>query len=255
MPDALNAPSPSPAAPPSLLRELARVARLHAEREADPGLAAALDRIARWQSLRLAATYADLSAQSRYAEAIAFFQMDLYGADFAQRDADLARVVPVMTRMLPERVIASVAQAMELNALSHELDRTLLTRLPGGSGTFSVADYCTAYRAMGDRAARLRQIALIGEIGAALDVFVRKPLIHTALVMMRQPARIAGVAVLHEFLERGYSAFRKMRGATEFLATIDRRERELMNAIFAGASAPFPEPGERPGAAAGAPGT
>ena len=32
-----------------------------------------------------------------------FFQTDLYGnRDFAQRDADLARIVPVMVRMLPE---------------------------------------------------------------------------------------------------------------------------------------------------------
>ncbi len=43
----------------------------------------------------MATTYADLAAQPRYADAIAFFLSDLYGgADFAQRDADLARVVP-----------------------------------------------------------------------------------------------------------------------------------------------------------------
>jgi hypothetical protein len=33
-----------------------------------------------------------------------------------------------------------------------------------------------------------------------------------------------------------------MHGAAEFLATVDRRERELMEEIFAGATAPFPEP-------------
>jgi hypothetical protein len=67
-------------------------------------------------------------------------------------------------------------------------------------------------------------------------------LIHSALVLMRRPARLAGLSVLHDFLERGFVAFRKMHGATEFLATIDRRERELMEVIFAGATAPFPEP-------------
>jgi hypothetical protein len=40
-----------------------------------------------------------ISPRSRYADAIAFFLSDLYGgADFAQRDADLARVVPVAER-------------------------------------------------------------------------------------------------------------------------------------------------------------
>ena len=39
---------------------------------------------------------------------------------------------------------------------------------------------------------------------------------------------------------------------TEFLATIDSRERKLMEAIFAGDDAPFPDPVERADAAAGA---
>jgi hypothetical protein len=226
-----------------LVRELARTAQLHAERRARPELARALERLAAWQAGRMSRTYADLTAQPRYAEAIAFFLSDLYGtSDFAQRDADLARVVPVMTRMLPGRVIATIAQAMELNTLSHELDRALLQRLPRADGTFTVAEYCVAYRRPDDRPARRRQIALIGDIGAGLDDYVRRPLIHSALVMMRRPARLAGLSVLHDFLERGFVAFRKMHGAAEFLATIDRRERELMEAIFTGATAPFPEP-------------
>jgi hypothetical protein len=244
-----------------LVRELARSAQSHAARRARPGLARALERLAAWQASRMGRTYTDLAMQSRYADAIAFFQSDLYGAaDFAQRDADLARVVPIMTRMLPGRVIATIAQAMELNALSQEIDLALLERLPRPGGIFTVAEYCLAYRLPGDRPARERQIGLIGEIGAGLDDYVRRPLIHSALVLMRRPARLAGLSVLHDFLERGFVAFRKMHGATEFLATIDRRERELMEAIFSGATAPFPEPllpapsaaggGERPAAGA-----
>jgi hypothetical protein len=234
----------------ALLRELAHVARLHEERRANPRLAVALERLAAWQACRLRGTYADLASQERYTDAVLFFEEDLYGgADFAQRDADLMRVVPVMMRMLPERVIATVAQAMELNTLSHELDRALLERLPRADGVFTSAEYCRAYCAMGDRPARERQIDLIGEIGAALDVYVRKPLIQTALVMMRQPARLAGLSVLHDFLERGFAAFHKMHGAGEFLATIDRRERELMDALFAGKTLSLPVGADRRGAA------
>jgi len=59
---------------------------------------------------------------------------------------------------------------------------------------------------------------------------------------MRRPARAAGFAVLQSFLERGFAAFRKMGGATTFLATIDTRERALMGAIFGGENAPFTDP-------------
>ena len=240
------APLPSAAAPTAqaaLVRELERVAKLHAERRANPILAGALERLGDWQAKRLRATYADLTAQPRYANAITFFQSDLYGGgDFSRRDADLARVVPVMVRMLPARVIAAVARAVELNALSHELDRSLLARLPRADGLFTVAEYSRAFRKMGNRTARERQIALIVDIGSSLDEFVKKPLIHAAMLMMRQPARLAGLGALHDFLERGFDAFRRMDGAVEFLATIAAREAALLDTIYSGDPAPFPDP-------------
>jgi hypothetical protein len=252
----MSALPPSSAASPTLVTELAHVARLHEERRANPILAGALQRVADWQARRLRATYADLAAQPRYLPAIEFFETDLYGGgDFARRDADLARVMPVMSRMLPAGVIATVGKAVELNALSQELDRLLLARLPRPDGRFAVVDYCRAFRRMGHIADRERQIRLIGEIGAALDHYVEKPLIHGALKMMRQPAKLAGLEALQHFLERGVGAFRTMKGADVFLATIVARETALVEAIFAGETAPFPDPVDtlRPAAAPSAP--
>ena len=222
---------------------LRRIAQQHAERRADPALARALERLARWQSARLGQTYEDLERSARYGDAIRFFRTDLYGgADFTQRDADLARAAPSMARILPERLVASLAQALELHTLSQELDRSLLARLPSRDAPFTVAQYCTAYRAMGSRPQRERQLGLIRAFAVALDAHVRKPLVYAALVTMRRPARTAGFAALQSFLERGFAAFRKMGGAGTFLATIDERERGLMEAIFGGDNAPFAEP-------------
>jgi hypothetical protein len=247
MPTADPPATPHATAQAALVEELAHVLRLQAERDANPIMAGALQRLATWQSRRLRMTYDDLAAQDRYAGAIQFFQTDLYGTtDFARRDADLARVVPVMVRMLPDTVIATIAKAVELHALSQALDRSLLARLPRADGRFSVAEYCRAYRRTGKRPERERQIRLIGEIGVRLAEFVRKPLIRAALRMMRQPARLAGLAALHDFLERGFAAFHQMGEATEFLATIDTRERALMEAMLAGETAPFPDPLQPP---------
>ena len=125
-----------------LIRQLKRARALHEERAASPELAAALDRLALWQSRRLNATYADFARDPRYARAIEFFQTDLYGpGDFSRRDADLARVVPLMVRILPEGVIATISDAMELSALSRELDRALLEKLPMPA-PLSVTTYC-----------------------------------------------------------------------------------------------------------------
>ena len=237
------APRPVSAAQAELIAALDRVMRIHAIRAGDAAHAAALDQLAAWQARRLRETYADLAADARYAGAIAFFQNDLYGeGDFARRDADLVRVVPAMARFLSQPVISTVARAVELNALSQELDRALVARLPTGTRAVSVADYCRAYRAADERTARSRQIALIGDVGRALDRYVRTPMIGAALAMMRKPARAAGLGALQDFLERGFAAFRKMKGADDFLATIDRRETRISEAIFAGEDAPFPLP-------------
>ena len=233
----------SAAAATELVRQLDRARALHDERAASPGLAARLDRLASWQARRLDATYADLAQSARYAPAIAFFRSDLYGpGDFSRRDADLARVAPVMTLALPSRVIATVAAAMELSALSHELDRALLARLDPAA-PLSVAAYCDAYRALANRTERERQIALIVEVGRALDRYVRKPLLRATLAAMRYPAYAAGLGALQSFLERGFDAFQAMGGARKFLAVIEERENALLNAIFAGDRAPFPDPG------------
>lgn len=230
------------AAHAALQDQLARVNEINRKRSENPILAGALERLARWQARRLRQTYADLAVQPRYVDAIRFFEKDLYGnADFARRDADLARVVPLMVRMLPEKVIETVAHAVELNALSHELDAALLAFLPRAA-SFSVAEYCDAYRAMDRTADRERQIRLIAEVGAALDGHVQKPLVRAALGMMRKPAHIAGFGVLHDFLERGFTAFRGMHGAQEFLSTVVGREMSLMQRIMSGESAPFPDP-------------
>lgn len=232
-----------PSSPQTLLiRELEHARRLHEDRRASLARATALDRVAYWQARRLNATYADLALDPRYAKAIVFFQSDLYGpADFSRRDADLARVVPMMVRMVPNGVIVTIAMAMELSTLSQELDRLLIEVLDA-TQPFTVAQYCAAYRACGNRAARTRQIALIGSTGRALDRYVHTRFVRTALRLMRKPARAAGFSALQDFLERGFASFAAMGGADEFLAIVDARETILMEQIFSGDAAPFPDP-------------
>jgi len=231
----------------SLVRELARVAQHHADRAANPELADALSSLTRWQARRLRNTYADLEQTPRYAMAMRFFEEDLYGgADFTRRDADLVKVVPAMKRLMPTNVIDTIALAVALNALSQDLDRAVVEALGTRAQSFGVADYCAAYRRAGHFDDRLRQIRLIGDVGVSLDQFVRKRMLRSALLMMRKPAKMAGLTTLQDFLERGFDAFARMRGAAEFLATIQSRETVIHESIVTGSDAPFPDPEQMP---------
>ena len=192
----------------------------------------------RFQSERLARSYADLAAQPRYRAATGFFLDDLYGPkDFSARDKAMMRIAPLMARILPASAVQTAAHAIELEALSEDLDHRLAVALP--PGPIDDAAYAEAYRQSSTRAERERQVELIVAVGKRLDELVKKPLVHRTLRLMRQPARVAGLTDLQEFLERGFEAFRDMQGADEFLEQVRSREMQILNRLFSGAPRPF----------------
>lgn len=214
-------------------REVARLRQEHAsDRHRD-----VLAEVKRWQSGRLARTHRDLLESARFGPAARFFLEDLYGAkDFSARDAALLKIVPTLARLLPEAALATVADAVEIDAMSERLDRELADRVlaAGNPGPLDDAGYAGAFRQTGSLAQRLHQIDLVVGVGVTLDRLVRHPLLGRLLHAMRHPARLAGVEPLHDFLVRGFDAFRSMKGASEFLAAIESRERAIATAIFAG---------------------
>jgi hypothetical protein len=68
---------------------------------------------------------------------------------------------------------------------------------------------------------------------------VKKPLLAQTLKLMRNPARLAGMGDLQDFLERGFAAFRDMKGADDFLDAGARRETAILNRLFSAAADPF----------------
>ena len=64
--------------------------------------------------------------------------------------------------------------------------------------------------ASGCRKDRQRQIDLVQDVGQALARLVHQPFVSTALGLMRNPAKLAGLSALQDFLQRGYEAFRKI---------------------------------------------
>jgi hypothetical protein len=226
-----------------LRAHLAAVRALRTGARADPATQERRLALRAFQAQRLERTYPDLLASPRYGPAAAFFLSDLYGTkDVAARDDGVARILPMLVRVMPAAALDTIARAMELDALSEQLDLALVDELrrrdPAGRA-ISDAAYTSAYRAAGTRADRDRQIALTGAIGAALDRLAHKPLLGGALRVMEAPARQAGLGALHDFLARGLKAFRHMRGAEEFLRIIERRERLINERIYDGSPEPF----------------
>lgn len=215
----------------------AEVARLRREVAGDAQLRSWVAAAKHWQAKRLSRTHRRLLEDPRSAAAARFFLDDLYGAkDFSRRDAELARLVPMMVRLLPDAALATVADAVEMDALSERLDLALARELrEDDPSRIDAARYADAYRAAGSRTDRERQLALIRHIGHSLDRLVRHPMIGRLLKSMARPARLAGLSQMQDFLVRGFEAFRAIGGATAFLDAVEERERAILEALFAGA--------------------
>lgn len=196
-----------------------------------------------WQARRLAASFAGFLAEPRTRPAAEFFLSDLYGdQDFSRRDRQVAKVVPIMARIMPARLLDTLGEAIALAALSHAFDLRMCRVLEEGWGRTPRLDapiYAEAYRRCGLPRLRSRQIDLIVEVGHSLDDAVHRVGVERLLKLSRLPARAAGLSDLQQFLERGFAAFRKLDGADDFLARIEASERAVSARLFAGDAEPF----------------
>ncbi len=217
-----------------LIGELDRAEAARAAIHIEPAVSARRTAFRTWQAERLARTHADLLASPRFGAAAQFFLSDLYGPqDISVQTEQVRRIVPLMARTLPATALETVADAIELDALSEELDAAMIAALDTGRALDGAA-YAAAYRAVGRQDSRERQIDLIEHLGRSLDRLTRQPFIGAALKIMRKPAELAGLGALQSFLERGYAAFRVMRGGSDFVEIVAGRERAISRALFAG---------------------
>jgi hypothetical protein len=201
----------------------------------------AFKKLQTWQQNRLARTFDDLIQQDAYRPAINFFLNELYGGlDFRQRDQEMSKVMPVMKRFLPDKVLLVMSEAFELQAVSLEFDMEMagyMERLD--IQNLDMDRYCEVYRARSDKPGRERQISLIRKLGYDLDRLVNKPLVNTLVRLLRGPAHAAGFGKLQEFLESGLGSFRALKDVRYFNETIYQREWDSMQKLFAGETAPF----------------
>lgn len=229
--------NPSPNAPGSAAERI----RMHIERVAglrmqahQAGLSTAVHEIKQLQARRFRATYADFLNHERYGQATVFFLDELYGEhDFAERDAQFARIAQAIERLFPAAVAELAVDLAETHALTETLDHALAGHwLSLGSDCSYAERYVLSWRQTGAREARQRQLTVVQHMGRELQRLTRMKSLLIALRLMRSPAQAAGLSALQRFLERGFAAFGHMGDASGFLATIAEREQRWIHVLF-----------------------
>lgn len=215
---------------------VSEVERLRAESRALPDVGAAVALLKRFQARRFAGTYADLLTSPLYGAAARFFLEELYSdRDYAERDAQFARIAGAVERLFPRDVADTAAGLAQLHALTESLDHAMARAGPL-AGLDDVSSYVAAWKRVGRQEDRQRQLETVVAIGTELARLTRLPGLRMMLRMMRGPASAAGLSSLQRFLETGFDTFSSMArgrgGAEVFLASIREREEKLMHMLF-----------------------
>lgn len=197
----------------------------------------------RWQAQRLERSFEDFLRDPKRRAAALFFLTDVYGDhDFSRRDANVAKVLPMMQRLLPATVLGTVADGIELGALTHAFDLRMAAALQRLAPTRKQLDaelYAKAYRAVGHPRLRGHQIDLIAGVGVGLAKAVRTPGVSMLLRLSRGPAKASGLGELQGFLERGFTAFSALGDGKAFVGDIEKSERQVSRKLFASDPDPF----------------
>ena len=218
---------------------VAKVGLLRQASAQEPQLAVALGEVKRFQARRFAGTYADLLGGGHYAAAARFFLEELYGdKDYAERDAQFARIAGAIERFFPADVAETSVSLAQLHALTEDLDQAMARQwsLPAPRDESEFARYVRAWRQVDRRNDRQAQLETVLAIGNEMARLTRMPGLRLMLKMMRGPASAAGLSSLQRFLENGFDTFagmaRRPRGAEAFLDLIRERENSLIALLF-----------------------
>lgn len=220
----------------TIRQAVTQVQQLRQESREQPGIAASVAAVKRFQARRFAGTYADLLATGPYAAAARFFLDELYGdQDYGERDAQFARIAGAVDKLFPRDVADTAVALAQLHALTESLDHAMGRTAPATSFD-DVAAYVRAWRSVGRRPEREQQLRRVVGIGAEMIRLTRLPGLRLMLKMMRGPAAAAGLSELQRFLEAGFDTFAAMvksrSGAESFLQTIREREQRLLDLLF-----------------------
>lgn len=184
-------------------------------------------RLQTFQIELLTADYTDFTSQPRYRGLLHFFFSALYAPqDFSLRNESFRTLHEWLAGLIGHDPVRVLAQAIELNDLTESLDddMVLALRTLGVQDTITVEAWEAAYRLVGRRLDRIRQVEMLVDIGHVLDGVAAVPFVDVQLRAVRPAVALVGWQHVIDFLVQGYQAIRTARPIGQALSAIHHRE-------------------------------
>ena len=202
---------------------------------------ARLRRLQEWQGERLKHTHAHLLDDPVTAEGIQFLLDDVYGGrQLLPVAREIRRALPKAMKLLPEKVMATSAVALEAAILTQELDEAVTQTLGEAlDQPLTEVTYLKGFRQDHHHNDRLRQVQLVAELGHRLDRYIRSRMLHATFRMVRKPVHAAGFSNLYDFMDRSFRVMKPVPSVGLLLEQLAAREEAIMQKVYAGHPTPF----------------
>lgn len=200
-----------------------------------------LRRLQDWQSQRLSHTHRHLLDDPATAEGIRFLLEEVYGGrELLPVAREIRRALPKAMKLLPDKVMATSASALEAAILTQELDEQVTDWLGSAlDQPLTEQTYLKGFRQPSHHSARQRQLQLVAELGHRLDRYIRSRMIQTTFRMVRRPAHAAGFANLYDFMDRSFRVMKPVPSVGLLLEQLAAREESIMQKVYDHHPAPF----------------
>jgi len=200
-----------------------------------------LRRLQDWQSQRLSHTHRHLLGDPATAAGIRFLLDEVYGGrELLPVAREIRRALPKAMKLLPDKVMATSASALEAAILTQELDEQVTDTLGNAlDDPLTEMIYLKGFRQENHHEARQRQLQLVAELGHHLDRYIRSRMIQTTFRMVRKPAHAAGFANLYDFMDRSFRVMKPVPSVGLLLEQLAAREETIMQKVFDHHPAPF----------------
>ena len=211
-----------------------------------PELQQRLQDVQLWQKERMQRTHAKQFAEKQNVLMSEYFLNRLYGGpDFdalAEQIARLTRYAHKAEKLIPDNAIKTGTHGVELAILAVQLDEQVAQQLledyhPAESLTDEIMRL--TYLKLDQGQDRLKQLAMLDQLGTHLDKYMRSFIVQAAFKMRKGAAEKYRFEVMYEFMQDGFLAMKPLKSAEKFVREFTATERNIIDRVHAGDPQPF----------------
>lgn len=188
-----------------------------------------------YQSAMLRRDYADFARQPKYQPLTEFFFTQLYApSDFGLRNESFRALHDWLAGIIGRDPVRVLSQAIELTDLTESLDEAMVQALQemGVEDVVSSEAWDAAYRRVGRKPDRQRQVFLIMDNAHVLAQACRVPLVGVQLRAFRPAAALLHWDHVVDFLIEGHEAMTRAWPVDWPLQELERREAERIERLL-----------------------